>query len=190
MLSLPFLPQGDVQVTVMLWGKNMLPASQQHYHTTVMISSIIRSNPTPTTGMVPATTLCVSMRWGACLLLSLPELPRPICNHSFPLTAITVSVSACVYLFAQLVLCSLYWQHQPKPTAVLPDSEPMCDEGPTLRTENKLQLLMNNEPLPPPFCQYGGHACTSTYTKRPKVKLFCRSPQLCFANFAVCVCVF
>eukprot|EP00064_Thunnus_orientalis_P006853 superscaffoldBa00000734_g6872 len=45
----------------------------------------------------------------------------------------------------QLVLCSPYRQHQPNPTAVLPDSEPMCNEGPTLRS-SKLGSGDNKRP--------------------------------------------
>lgn len=80
MLPLPFLPQGDVQASVTLWGKNMLPASQQHYPTTVMISSIIPSNPKPTTGMVPAATVLTP--------LSNQDLPGCACQR--------VLVCACV----------------------------------------------------------------------------------------------
>lgn len=66
----------------------------------------------------------------------------------------------CVYLFAQLVLCSPRRQRQPNPTAVLPDSEPMHNEGPTLRSENKLQLSMNAASHPPPPCQSIGYTET------------------------------
>lgn len=47
-------PQGDAQVSVTLWGENMLSACQQHYPTIVIISTIIPSIPTLTTGMVKA----------------------------------------------------------------------------------------------------------------------------------------
>lgn len=149
----------------MLWGKNMPPASQQRHPTTMIIGTIIPSNPTPITGKAPAATFlprATPQTWttspvGACqhapgVSLLLPEtqatcllpLRSPYRHYGF-------SVGVCVCLFAQLVLCSLYRQHQPNPTAVLSDGEPMCNEGPTLRCENKLQLSMSTAPLPPPF---------------------------------------
>lgn len=67
----------------------------------------------------------------------------------------------CVCLFAQLVLCSLYRQHQPNPAAVLPDIEPVRNEGPTLQCENKLQLSMNNCITSTSLCQSNGN----TYTR-------------------------
>lgn len=78
------------------------------------------------------------------------KLYRPAGYHTVPLNCLCCFFACvCVCLFAQLVLCSPYRQHQPNPTAVLPDSEPMCNEGPTLRCVNKLRLLMNTALLPP-----------------------------------------
>lgn len=129
------------------------------------------SHPTPITSIALATTsschsptritslACIPVWVYACLLSSLPEPPWPVCYHSVPLTAFTVSV--CVCLFAQLVLCSLYRQHQPNPAAVLPDIEPVRNEGPTLQCENKLQLSMNNCITSTSLCQSNGN----TYTR-------------------------
>lgn len=104
----------------------------------IQLCSIIPSTPAPTTAYGPSSHfVCEYALRCMFVFKSTWNSPRPICDHSFPLTAITVSVSACMYLFAQLVLCSLYWQHQSNPAAaVLPDSKPMCDEGPTLRWES------------------------------------------------------
>lgn len=100
----------------------------------------------------------------------------------------------CVCLFAQLVLCSLYRQQQPNPTAVLTDSEPTCNEGPTLRCENKLQLSMNTAPLPPPFCQSAGYTHTNTDTKLDPVLNCSIDLHICALLHTVCVhlceCVF
>lgn len=163
-----------------------------------MINTIIRPPPLlplpssqlphatlPLTGITSPRSACLRVCLGACLLLSLPETPRAVCYHSVPLAAFMVSVHAFVCTAG---LCSPYRQHQPNPTAVLPDSEPMCNEGPTLRCENKLQLSMNTASLPPPFCQSTGY----TQKPWPKVKLFYRSQCRCFTMLSVraSVCVF
>lgn len=76
--------------------------------------------------------------------------------------------SLCVqYLFAQLVLCSLSRQHQPNPTAVLCDSRPMFNEGPTLQCANTAQLSMNTV-RPPPLCAVSC-MCTQHSTQGSKI---------------------
>ena len=87
----------------------MLPASQQHYPKTVMISSTIPSSPTHSIGMVPVTTffmllskqdlpgcvcqhMLVYMCWNVWLFQGLPETPQPVCYHPAPLTAVKVSL--------------------------------------------------------------------------------------------------
>lgn len=94
------------------------------------------------------TSVCLCVR--ASRVFAYLKLYRPVRYHTAALNCLrcfSARVRAC--LFAQLVSCSPYRQHQPKPTAVLPDSEPMCNEGPTLRCANKLRLLMNTALLPP-----------------------------------------
>ncbi|KAI4807704.1 hypothetical protein KUCAC02_027495, partial [Chaenocephalus aceratus] len=85
----PSSPQGDVQVSVTLWGKT---CCQQYYAMTVMM----HHNPPPT----------------------------HTCWHGSRLPPATGST-------CPLGACRPDRQHQPNPTAVLPDCKPMCNEGPT-----------------------------------------------------------